>query len=78
MPELQSRRGNTSVAPNVRHENNTIKASSNDSLAGAARNSSALAATDTNAATKPIARVCRRVTAARMPANQGTPIAMSG
>ena len=57
MPELQSRRGSTSVAPSVRHENSSISASYSDSPAGAARSRSALAATETSAATKPMTRV---------------------
>ena len=58
---LQSRRGSTRVAPSVRQENNSIKASYNDSPEGASRSSSAHATTETSAARKPITRVCRSI-----------------
>ena len=47
VPGLQSRRGSTSVAPSVRHENSTINAWYSDSPAGAVHSRSALASTDT-------------------------------
>src|SRR5581483_3767919 len=76
VPGVQSRLGRTSIAATERHENSNIKASPN-APACAACSRYALANNEAEAATKPMARTCRRTTADTRAANQGAATAMT-
>src|SRR5581483_5221976 len=73
----QSRFGSINVDASVSEENSTINASRNDSPAGAARSSPALAATETSDAVKPTIRACRPPGISSIAPSQGAPIAMA-